>query len=274
MTAMNSTLISQDMGIKGVGSLKLYGGACVQYYSNRKLKTNDLDYKFIPKEKCDVNEQRKFIQKYILPYLSTSIIDVKDIIRNRVPAIQKTILSAITLNYIYTAFNQLKTYENFSFDYGKEGEHRDIIKVSLVLPRKIMVHLLDITFLDSGETIPTVSVDIDPIRIDIIQKEYLENRLKSYIKDCDSLIDIYQKTFRWELNINKKLTPQGQTILNENFKATYITSSPSFSLADSVIYVGCNKALRQLYGIENPAFIDDNYNAAYTRISYSRYTNS
>ena len=239
----------QDMGIPGVGYLIIHGGSSIQYYSNKKIKTHDLDYIFKPKtEKSEKKNNIEFIKKCILPYLCNDIINVETIIKTEITDKSLNSLDKLCNSKIFK--NQL-TSKNFDFDYEID-EERSIIKLYLTTERsRYKIHLLDIKI--SDDNIEYESIDIETVKINVVKKTYLENKIRNYIDDCEELKKVYKLKFEKELDLNTNLLKDEKCLLMKDIIFKHTSASKTYDIFDSVIYLGCKKSVKQLDAITKPS---------------------
>ena len=71
--------------IKDIGhfTMVLQGGAAVQYFSNAKRKTTDLDFTLYTTTTIDKIKEK--LASDFLPYFSNEVIDIREILLNREP---------------------------------------------------------------------------------------------------------------------------------------------------------------------------------------------
>lgn len=193
---------------KNGGKLILQGGACVQYYSNAKRKTYDLDYKFYPdlEFKDDIKNQQTFFKEVVLPYFTAENFDINQIILSRKIKYEgddfgmdiKNMLEKIFSNIQANATKNLYNLD-FYFDErgiikfyvankgkGKSIEKFSLVDISLYTSDEKSIRLIKDTLKNPSAQIPkTFTKTVKKVNIVMLDKEYLQNQIINFIRDCE-----------------------------------------------------------------------------------------
>ena len=158
--------------------LILYGGACVEYYSKGKYKTNDLDFKLYSRDGIvkTIDEQVNFLKDKVLPYIS--LINVEEILKK--PCIDLTTDKVIE-GWKHSLIST-KDISRFKYTYDDRG----IIKISIS-----DLHIIDINlYKDETKKIEAIEVNLGKTKIYVVPKDKLienynriYNEYKHYIKN-------------------------------------------------------------------------------------------
>ena len=189
--------------------LILQGGICTQNYSNGIRKTYDLDYIMIiePKEKETENAYKQ-IEKELLPYFSTDIINIEKILKRLVIISEEVKEGKLRIKGVIDFFRKSCEFK-FGYSYDKE---RNIIKVfvnavNTTDKKDYKINIIDIKIYNKS---PSIVIDIlykkgkkgkeetllpDTIKNNctltnvafrMIEKNFFMEQLKLYIEDSES----------------------------------------------------------------------------------------
>ena len=216
--------------IKDIGhfTMVLQGGAAVQYFSNAKRKTTDLDFTLYTTTTIDKIKEK--LASDFLPYFSNEVIDIREILLNREPIFNFPTIKKDYEENIKFGITKLKDKATTFKLYYKFDDDRQIVKIyiDIVIDGKpISKCLIDIS-LYTGTILPNKQLDRfefhgdTQILIKILKKDLLKSKIKSYISDYDKLIK--DKNFR---------------------NPTYIKKVPNIDIQKTIEFIGI-KAKSQL----------------------------
>ena len=190
--------------IKDIGhfTMVLQGGAAVQYFSNAKRKTTDLDFTLYSTTTIDKIKEK--LASDFLPYFSDDVINIKEILLNREPLFNFPTIKKDYEENIKFGIEKLTADATTFKLYYKFDDERQIVKIYIDIDGiggpTISKCLIDIS-LYTTNTPPnnkqlvrfpfnnkSDDKDDTQILIKILKKELLESKIKSYISDYDKLI--------------------------------------------------------------------------------------
>jgi hypothetical protein len=211
----------------------LTGGACVQYFSEGKRKTSDLDFMICSKK--DIKDIKSIIEKFLLPYLlSPEIMNIKNILKSREYSAEKEIedFKLENLNNFYKILIKEITKIELKCKYD---DVRNIIKLDLYVNGEKGGSLIDMIFYnlkdsDIKDRITKFKLNKNNT-IKIINKEFLLSQMSGYKSDYDTFISLTDE--------DKK-----------EFKPKYIKQVPGINLDETINFIG-NKAINQINAIKS-----------------------
>lgn len=219
--------------IKDIGhfTMVLQGGAAVQYFSNAKRKTTDLDFTLYSTTTIDKIKEK--LASDFLPYFSDDVINIKEILLNREPLFN---------------FPEIKKYYEANIKFGIEKLTADATTFKLYYKfddkRKIVKIYIDIDGI-GGPTISKCLIDIS-LYTDILPNNQIYRfPFKSDDKDTQILIKILKKELLL-LKIKSYILDYDKLIKDKNFRnPKYIKEVPDIDIQKTIEFIGI-KAKSQL----------------------------
>jgi hypothetical protein len=226
------TIVQNQKILKDGFNVILTGGACVQYFSNGKRKTSDLDFMICSNKKQD--DIKKIIEQFLLPYLlSPDIFNIKNILKSRKYSFEEKIedFKLENLDNFYNTLIKDETKIELKCTYD---DVRNIIKLDLYVKGGKVGSLIDMTLYnlkDHEVKNRMTTIKLNKNNIKIINKEFLLSQMLGYKSDYDTFIS---------------LTDEDKI----KFKPKYITEVPGIKYHDTINFIG-NKAINQINAINS-----------------------
>ena len=227
------TIVQNQKILKDGFNVILTGGACVQYFSNGKRKTSDLDFMICSNKKQD--DIKKIIEQFLLPYLlSPEILNIKNILKSREYSFEEKIedFKLENLDNFYNTLIKDETKIELKCTYD---DVRNIIKLDLYVKGGKVGSLIDMTLYNLKDhevknRITTIKL-LNKNNIKIINKEFLLSQMLGYKSDYDTFIS---------------LTDEDKI----KFEPKYIIEVPGIKYHDTINFIG-NKAINQINAIKS-----------------------